>query len=293
MFDLIKQAIPFFVALVALEAISYHFDDHEDRAGYEPKDTATSLTMGLGNVIINLFWKVAMVAVLALVYSLTPLRMPMDDLWPWPLLIVAEDFCFYWSHRSGHEIRLLWASHVVHHSSEHFNLSTALRQEWLPMYALFFWVWLAAIGFPPYAIILAQAISLIYQFPIHTEKVGKLPKPIEYVFNTPSHHRVHHGANQGYLDRNYGGILIIWDRLFRTYREEDTKVVYGLTKNVNSYNPLKVVSHEWSAIVADVKSTPSMRTKLGYLLRKPGWQPPAEPEPEPTPAPAPRSTTAA
>ena len=273
MFDLIRAAIPFFIALVVIEAVAYHFDDDHDRPGYDARDSATSLTMGLGNVIINLGWKLVMIAVLAAVYAVTPARIPMDQPWAWLLLIVAEDLCFYCSHRSGHEVRLLWASHVVHHSSQHFNLTTALRQEWLHMYTIVFWIPLAVVGFPPWAIVLAQAISLIYQFGLHTEKIGKLPAPIEYIFNTPSHHRVHHGANKGYLDRNYGGILIIWDRIFGSYREEDDRVVYGLTKNVESFNPLVVATHELSDLIADVRSAPNLRAKLGYIFRSPGWSP--------------------
>jgi sterol desaturase/sphingolipid hydroxylase (fatty acid hydroxylase superfamily) len=167
----------------------------------------------------------------------------------------------------------MWASHVIHHSSQHFNLSTALRQDWLPMMSVPFWIPLALIGFPPWAIILQQAISLVFQFGLHTERIGRLPAPVEFVFNTPSHHRVHHGANKGYLDRNYGGILIIWDRMFGTYREEDDQVVYGLTKNVNSFNPLRVATHEWSDMIADVRGAPDIRTKLGYIFRGPGWEP--------------------
>ncbi|MEI7889265.1 MAG: sterol desaturase family protein [Actinomycetes bacterium] len=273
MFDLVRAAIPFFFALVLIEAIAYHFDRDEVEPGYEPKDTATSLSMGLGNVVINLFWKLVLVAALAAVYSASPLRMPMDDVWPWVALFMAEDFCFYWWHRTAHEVRVIWASHVIHHSSEHFNLSTALRQEWMPMYTLPFWIPLAIVGFPPYAIILMQAISLVFQFGLHTEKIRKLPVPVEYVFNTPSHHRVHHGANTGYLDRNYGGMLIIWDRLFGSYREEDARVVYGLTKNVDSFNPLRVATHEWADLITDVRSTKRWRTKLGYLFHKPGWAP--------------------
>jgi sterol desaturase/sphingolipid hydroxylase (fatty acid hydroxylase superfamily) len=126
-----------------------------------------------------------------------------------------------------------------------------------------------------WAIVLALSISLVYQFTLHTERIRKLPKPIELIFNTPSHHRVHHGANHGYLDRNYGGMLIIWDRLFGSFREENERVTYGLTKNVESFNPLKVATHEWSDLVSDVRSAPDLRTKLGYVFHKPGWKPEA------------------
>ena len=273
MFDLIATAVPFFIAMMLIEAIAYRFDGDHDKPGYEAKDSATSLAMGLGNVAINVFWKLVLIAAFAAAYSITPLRMPMDTAWAWILLVIAQDLAFYWSHRSAHEIRMLWASHVVHHSSQHYNLSTALRQEWLMFYEILFFVPLAALGFPPWAIVLALSISLVYQFLLHTERVGKLPNPIELVFNTPSHHRVHHGANHGYLDRNYGGILIIWDRLFGSFREEDERVTYGLTKNVDSFNPLKVATHEWTDLLSDVRSAPDVRTKLGYVLHKPGWQP--------------------
>lgn len=272
MSDVIRAAIPFFIVFVILEAIAYHFHRDEDEPGYEVKDTATSLTMGLGNVIINIFWKAVLVIVLAAAYDVSPLRVPMDQWWAWPLLIMAEDFCFYWWHRAAHEVRVMWASHVVHHSSQHFNLSTALRQEWLPMFSLPFFAPLGLLGFPPWAVILTQTISLIYQFTLHTEKIDRYPRPIEYLFNTPSHHRVHHGANKGYLDRNYGGILIIWDRLFGSFRGEDDRVVYGLTKNVDSFNPLRVATHEWADLITDVKAAPNLRAKLGYLFHGPGWR---------------------
>ncbi len=147
--------------------------------------------------------------------------MPADRWWTYVVLFLADDFAYYWFHRIHHEVRVFWASHVVHHSSQHYNLSTALRQTWTPMTALPFWAGLALLGFQPWMILTQQAISLIYQFWIHTERIGRLPAPIEYVFNTPSHHRVHHGSNEIYLDRNYGGILIIWDRLFGTFQGGD------------------------------------------------------------------------
>ena len=140
------------------------------------------------------------------------------------------------------------------------------------MFALPFFAPLGLLGFPPWAVILTQTISLIYQFTLHTEKIDKDPRPIEFLFNTPSHHRVHHGANAGYLDRNYGGILIIWDRIFGSFRGEDDRVVYGLTKNVDSFNPLRVATHEWADLIADVKAAPSFRSKVGYLFHGPGWR---------------------
>ena len=136
------------------------------------------------------------------------------------MVFFADDLAYYWFHRAHHEVRILWASHVVHHSSQHYNLSTALRQTWTPFGSLLFWAPLALVGIPPWAIFLMQSVSLLYQFFLHTERVERLLGLVEWVMNTPSHHRVHHGINSAYLDRNYGGILIIWDRLFRTFEPE-------------------------------------------------------------------------
>ena len=276
MFDLILYAIPFFVASLAVEWLTFrHTGDHDDGGlvGYDTTDTATSLSMGLGNVIINVAWKVVVAAIYAGVYELTPLRISSHAWWAWVLLFFGDDLAYYWFHRVSHEVRVFWASHVVHHSSQHYNLSTALRQTWVPMTYFPFWVPLALIGIPPWMIILEQAVSLTYQFFIHTERVGRLWRPVELVFNTPSHHRAHHGANQIYLDRNYGGILIIWDRLFGSFQAETERVRYGLTKNIATHNPIRVATHEYVAIAHDVRHARGLREALGYAFRGPGWQP--------------------
>ncbi len=273
MAELIFYAIPAFVLLLAVELWSFRLAADEELVGYELRDTRTSLTMGAGNVAINLVWKLVVVVVYAGLYELTPLRMPADEWWTYAILFFADDFAYYWFHRIHHEVRVFWASHVVHHSSEHYNLSTALRQTWTPMTALPFWAGLALLGFQPWMILTQQAVSLIYQFWIHTERIGRLPAPIEFFFNTPSHHRVHHGSNEIYLDRNYGGILIIWDRLFGTFQGETERVRYGLTQNVRSFRPTRVAFHEFRAIGRDLRSTDSWRHRLGYLFREPGWSP--------------------
>ena len=270
MFDLILYAIPFFVASLVVEWTTFRHDQ-EDRLGYERRDTTTSLTMGLGNVFINIGWKVAVVGLYAALYELTPLRIPSNAWWAWVLLFFADDLAYYWFHRVGHEVRVFWASHVVHHSSQHYNLSTALRQTWVPMAALPFWMPLALLGFKPWMIVLQQAVSLTYQFFIHTERVGRLPRPIEFLFNTPSHNRAHQGANEIYLDKNYGGISIIWDRLFGTFQPETEPVRYGLTTNIETFNPIKVATHEYAAIVRDVRAAENWRERLGFVFRGPGW----------------------
>jgi sterol desaturase/sphingolipid hydroxylase (fatty acid hydroxylase superfamily) len=279
-FDLIRAAIPVFILSLLIEWAAYrylsHDHDHDgthEHYGYGTRDTVTSLSMGIGNVLINLFWKGVVVTIYAALYSLTPLRLPQDAWWVWVLLFFADDYAYYWYHRVSHEVRLFWASHVVHHSSQHYNLSTALRQTWVPMTALPFWLILPLLGFAPWMVLLAQAWNLLYQFFVHTERVGRLPAPIEYVLNTPSHHRAHHGSNDVYLDRNYGGILIIWDRLHRTFQPETEAVRYGLVHNIDTHRPVQVAFHEFAALWHDVRTARSWRDRLHYLTRPPGWHP--------------------
>jgi sterol desaturase/sphingolipid hydroxylase (fatty acid hydroxylase superfamily) len=278
--EVLYYAIPFFVLLLAVEWLSYRQVHDHDLVGYEARDTGTSLAMGLGNVTINVAWKLAVVAVYAALYELTPLRLPADAWWVWVLLFFLDDLAYYWFHRVSHESRLFWASHVVHHSSRHYNLSTALRQTWVPMTYLPFWLPLPLLGFEPWMVLLAQSWSLIYQFWIHTERVRRLPRALEAVLNTPSHHRVHHGANDVYLDRNYGGILIAWDRLFGTYVPEGERVRYGLTKNIQTFNPVHVAFHEYVALWRDVRRARSWRTRFALAYHGPGWQPDGEPSVE-------------
>ena len=274
MSEVLYYAIPFFVLLLVVEALTYRHLQSENEVGYELKDTRTSIAMGLGNVAINAVWKLAVVTIYAALYELTPLRLDASDWWVWVLLFFADDLAYYWFHRVSHESRVFWASHVVHHSSQHYNLSTAVRQTWVPMTYLPFWLPLLLLGFAPWMVLLAQSWSLIYQFGLHTERIGKLPRPLEAVLNTPSHHRVHHGANEQYLDRNYGGILVIWDRLFRSFEPEGERVRFGLTTNLETFNPMHVAFHEYAALARDVRGTKSWRTRANLLLRGPGYKPP-------------------
>jgi sterol desaturase/sphingolipid hydroxylase (fatty acid hydroxylase superfamily) len=275
MAEVLYYAIPFFVLLLIAEALSFKHlrDEDDDLRGYELQDTRTSLTMGLGNVAINVVWKAAVVATYAALYELSPIRLPADAWWTWVLLFFADDLAYYWFHRVSHESRVFWASHVVHHSSEHYNLSTALRQTWVPMTYFPFWLALPLLGFQPWMVLLAQSWSLIYQFWIHTERVRRLPRWAEAILNTPSHHRVHHGSNEQYLDKNYGGILIVWDRLFGTFEPEGERVRYGLTTNIETHNPVRVAFHEYAALLRDVRRASGWRLRLSILLRGPGWAP--------------------
>ncbi len=273
MTDIILYAIPFFILFIVIEVVSFWLAPDNEEVGYERRDTATSLSMGVGSVVVGVGYKALQLVVYAALYAVTPLRLDTSLWWVWVVIFFAEDLAYYWYHRAHHEVRILWASHVVHHSSQHYNLSTALRQTWTPFGGLPFWAPLALLGVPPWAIFLQQSISLLYQFFLHTERVGKLWRPVEFVMNTPSHHRVHHGMNTRYLDRNYGGILIIWDRLFRTFEPEGERVVYGLTKQLRTYNPLVVATHEYVSIWRDVRASASWRTRLSRVVRGPGWQP--------------------
>ena len=209
----------------------------------------------------------------SLVYQFRLFTVDMTQWWAWVVLFFADDFSYYWFHRISHSSRYFWASHVVHHSSMKYNLGTALRQTWTGNLtgAFIFWIWLPLVGFSPVAVMTMQAISLLYQFWIHTEHINKFPAPIEFIFNTPSHHRVHHGSDLDYLDKNHAGVLIIWDRLFGTFEPERARPTYGLTTNIHSHNPVRIAFHEWAAIGQDIRRAGSWRAAAGYIFGPPGW----------------------
>lgn len=268
--NLVHLAVPAFLLLVSLEAIA---DAVIRRDLYEIKDTAASLTMGIGNLLTNLLAKAIQFSVFSLLHRFAIFHIGYQW-WAWILVFFADDFTYYWYHRISHACRFFWASHVVHHSSQRFNLSTALRQTWSGSFlSFFFWLWLPIVGFPPPLIMSMGAISLLYQFWIHTELVRSLG-PLEAILNTPSHHRVHHASNPKYIDRNHGGTLIIWDRLFSTFEAEDPADVprYGLTKNIHTYNPLRISFHEWADMWRDVRRAPGWRNKFLYVFGNPGWR---------------------
>ncbi|GAB4201637.1 MAG: sterol desaturase family protein [Sandaracinaceae bacterium] len=274
MSTLIYYAIPFFLVTVLLESV------HARRlrraglpiVGYELRDTFASLAMGVGNVVIAAVTKAGWVMVWQWLHAHRLFDLSESAWWVWALLFVTEDLCYYWFHRVSHESRLFWAGHVNHHSSTHYNLSTALRQSWTtPLLGGIFWLPLPLLGFSPTMVLTQQAVSLLYQYWIHLEWVGKLG-PLEWVLNTPSHHRVHHGRNARYLDRNHGGILIVWDRLFGTFEEERERPDYGLTKNIETFNPLRIAFHEWIAIGRDLRAARSLREAIGVVLGPPGWK---------------------
>lgn len=268
--EIILYAIPFFIlALLGELAISAW----RKAQAYETTDALASLSMGLGSMVADAGFKFFAFGLFWVAYQFRWFELDAGQAWVWVLLILGDDFCYYWYHRAGHRVRMVWAAHINHHSSTYFNLSTALRQSWTTgIFKPWFYLPLAFMGFHPILILAAQSISLIYQFWVHTEFIGRLG-PLEWVMNTPSHHRVHHGANKQYVDKNYAGIFIIWDRLFGTFEPERQKVVYGLRKDFTSRNPIVIAFHEWQDMLRDIKEEPDWRNKLAYLLMPPAWRP--------------------
>ncbi|UPS91180.1 sterol desaturase family protein [Bizionia sp. M204] len=270
--NIIVFAIPFFVLAMLLEM---YVTTKQQIRTYETKDALSSIAMGLGNVFLNFLSKAIVLLVFFWIYDNFRLFTIPVAWWSFVLIFFADDFSYYWFHRISHESRLFWASHVVHHSSQKYNLSTALRQTWSGgFYSFVFWLWMPLLGFHPAMILLQMSISLLYQFWIHTEAIDKMPKWFEAVFNTPSHHRVHHGSNPLYLDRNHAGILIIWDKLFGTFQPElkEERVIYGLVVNINTYNPVKIAFIEWRNMLKDVFfGRKSLKNRFLYLVKPPGW----------------------
>jgi sterol desaturase/sphingolipid hydroxylase (fatty acid hydroxylase superfamily) len=272
-FDPVTLATPVFILTVIAEILLARFGKVAVR--YETRDTAVSLVMGLGSTIAGVLIGGATVAAALWAYQHRLFTIPMNAVWAWAAIFLLEDLTYYLFHRLSHERRIWWAAHVNHHSSQHYNLSTALRQTWTGGVAgtWLLWLPLSFLGFPPAMVAIEKGISLVYQYWVHTEAIRRLPAWFEAVFNTPSHHRVHHARNPRYLDRNYAGILIVWDRLFGTFQGEldEEPCRYGLVKNLGAFNILRVAFHEWIAIAQDLVRQP--RHALGWLFGAPGWSP--------------------
>lgn len=271
--DPVTLAIPAFVGLIVLEMLLVRATG---RGAYEPRDTFTSLALGFGSTVSGLIFGGAILALGVWLY-----RFRLFDIgwswWAWGLCFVLDDFAYYWFHRTAHRVRWFWASHVIHHSSQHYNLSTALRQTWTGPISLAFVFRLPLFlaGFPPAMILFCGGLNLIYQFWIHTEMVDRLPRWFEAVMNTPSHHRVHHATNPRYLDANYAGVFIVWDRLFGSFVPEraDDPCRYGIVRNLGTFNPFVAAFHEWIGIARDLAHAGSWRERWGYVAGPPGWSP--------------------
>ena len=266
-------AMPVFLLTIAIEA---WIARRKGRAVYDIADAVTSLQLGVLQQLMGMFLVgAAWVGIYLAVYKgFRAAELPVDIAWVWLLALIAYDFCAYWAHRLDHEVNILWASHVVHHSSEYYNLSTALRQSSTTLFLHWvFYIPLAVIGIPPAVFFTVSLINLLYQYWVHTELVGKLGW-LDRVLVTPSNHRVHHGQNDYCIDRNYGGMLILWDRLFGTFAEEreGEKIVYGIRKPLRSFDPVWGNLHTFAALWRESVSASGWRAKLGVWLAPPaGW----------------------
>lgn len=270
----VTYAVPFFLLFIGIELAALKWLDHDNVTGYNPKDARASMSMGAISLISSLTLKVLSFFVLIWLYvDVAPWHMPMDHWWAWPVAVLAVDFMYYWQHRFVHRARVGWAAHQAHHSSEYMNFATALRQKWNPWFDFFFWLPLPLLGISPWAIYFAFSINLVYQFFVHTELVDRMWAPYEFIMNTPSHHRVHHGSDEIYLDRNYAGILIIWDRMFGTFQKEIQRPKYGLTHKVDTYNLLRLEYGHYADLWVDVRNARSLKEKVQYLFMPPGWAP--------------------
>src|SRR5258708_21557363 len=260
-------AIPFFELMIAVEAFfsrRRHSDEYRNN-----KDTWVNIFLGFMSVVWGLFFGLFYGYIYAFCYAIAPFKFPPDAWWTWIALFFVDDLVYYIFHRVSHESRLFWNFHVVHHSSEQFNLSVAVRQSWFS--GILHWLFYAPImllGFAPWMFALMHGFNLIYQFWIHTKFIKKLGW-LEYVLNTPSHHRVHHGVNDAYLDKNYAGVLIIWDRMFGSFVPETEEPRYGIIKPIEGYNPLWINTHAWYEMFLEMKRRKGLVLKLRCIFASP------------------------
>lgn len=264
--EVIVWAIPamFFFVLVEL-FISYK----QNKNYYDKKETLGSLGLGLGNVLISTWIKVSLFYMAVWIYNIVPWRMELN--W-WTLLpcYVFFDFCSYWTHRISHSQRFWWATHVAHHSGEHYNLTVSFRLSWVQYLKVIFLFPVAVMGFHPVIFFVTNQVAILFQFWVHTEYIRRLPRFFEYIFATPSNHRVHHGSQEKYIDKNFGATFIFWDRMFNTYQKEEEQAVYGITHNIeNKANPLHINFHEYADMLRDVKQARGWRRKLFYIFGSP------------------------
>jgi alkylglycerol monooxygenase len=278
--DLIAIAVPFFLLALLIELV---VDRIRGTGYFRATDAINSLSAGTLSTTFGYFTKIVPTVIWAYAFQeFALIDMPLawfdtsaTGLLLWLVAMLAWDFCYYWSHRCGHEVSILWASHAVHHQSEDYNLSTALRQTSTGF--LFNWIFylpLFLVGFPPEVLITANSLNLIYQFWVHTQHIGKLGV-LDRILVTPSNHRVHHAQNQKYIDRNYGGILVLWDRLFGSFQEEldDEPVVFGVRKPLASWNPFWANVQVYAYLWFEAVRTRRWRDKIGIWFRRTGWRP--------------------
>lgn len=263
--EVIRYAVPVMIFLVLAE---WAISAYQKRDLYDSKDLLAAATIGIGNLIVSAVIKSALFISTLFFINLVPWSIP-PTWWSYILCIIAIDFCRYWAHRVAHENRFWWATHVTHHNGEKYNWSVSFRLSWVQHMKFIFFIPAIAMGFHPVVFFICHQIEVLYQFWIHTEYIRKLPKPIEYIFTTPSHHRVHHAINDKYIDKNYGSTFIIWDRMFGTFQPEEEQAIYGITKPVGSYNPITLVFHEWKDIAKDLSKAKSWKEGRRLLFGRP------------------------
>lgn len=268
--DYIALSIPVFFILIGVELI-YNF--YKKLNYYRLNDSLSNLSQGVGQKIIEIFMKTALFFGYSYIFTHWRFFTLSDSIWIWVILFIGVDFFYYWFHRMSHEVNALWAAHIVHHQSEEYNLTVALRQSWFQSwFSWIFYLPLAFLGFNPIMFITLSAMNTLYQFWIHTRAIRTMGI-LEYILNTPSHHRVHHGSNPKYIDKNHAGTLIIWDRMFGTFQKEEEDVYFGITKPLNSWNPVWANLHYWHDLIHQAGASKTLSDKIQVFLRPPGWFP--------------------
>ncbi len=269
--DYIVLSIPIFFILIGIEVVISYLKKSDL---YRLDDALTNISCGILMQVSGVFFKTILIVGYVYLFENCRLLNLSDNFVTYFFLFIGVDFFYYWFHRYAHEVSILWGTHIVHHQSEEYNFSVALRQSSFQGFiSMIFYLPLALIGFNPIAFIAVNAFQTLYQFWIHTKTIDKLPGPLEFIFNTPSHHRVHHGKNPQYIDKNHGGTLIIFDRMFGTFQPEEEEVVYGVTKPLGSWNPLWANFDWYVDLVKDLKRPMAIKDKIKLLFNKPGWLP--------------------
>lgn len=268
--DYIALSVPVFFILIGIE-LAYTF--YKKLNYYRLNDSIANLSQGIGQQITGVFMKTVLFFGYMYIFEHWRLFDLPQSIWTWIILFIGVDFFYYWFHRMSHQINALWAAHIVHHQSEEYNLTVALRQSWFQgWFSWVFYLPLAFIGFDPVSFLTLSAFNTLYQFWIHTRAIKSMG-PLEWILNTPSHHRVHHGSNPKYIDKNHAGTLIIWDKIFGTFQKEEDEVYYGITTPLASWNPIWANVHYWAELWSTAKQSPKWSDKINVFLKPPGWFP--------------------
>lgn len=268
--DYIALSVPVFFILIGIE-LAWSF--YKKLNYYRFNDSISNLSLGIGQQLTGIFMKTALFFGYKYIFEHWRLFELPQSIWIWMILFIGVDFFYYWFHRMSHQVNALWAAHIVHHQSEEYNLTVALRQSWFQgWFSWVFYLPLAFVGFDPLMFLTLSSFNTLYQFWIHTRAIKSLG-PLEWILNTPSHHRVHHGSNPKYIDKNHAGTLIIWDRIFGTFQKEEEEVYYGITSPLASWNPVWANVHYWDELWRTARQSPLWRDKINVFIKPPGWFP--------------------